>query len=151
MAVHDERDRVAADRLLEAARSEKRIDLERLAFDRPLNRRVVQERHELRRAKTRESRLELQRLVDRLAHELLDDRLAPRAKRTLAEPAAESLRAGDPNSLQLAGIAVEHDDAGVGQDLAHLRLFSRLDVVVAEHRGNGNSQGGQLAGKNPRF
>ena len=59
----------------------------------------------------RERRLELQRFVHRLVHELLDDRLAPRTERVTAEAAAESLDAGDADSLQLARVAVEHVEA----------------------------------------
>ena len=71
---------------------------------------------------------------DRLVHELLDDRLAPRTERAPAEAAAEPLHAGDADALQLAGVAVEHDQPGVDEDLADLVGFARLEVVIAEHR-----------------
>ena len=145
VAVDHERHRIASDRLLEAARSEERIDLERLAFDRLLNRRVVQQRDELRRAQPRERRFELQRFVDRLVHELLDDRLAPRAERALAEAAAESLDAGDADAVQLARVAVEHVEAGLGENLPHLVGLSRFEIVIAEHGGHRNPERRQLA------
>ena len=40
--------------------------------------------------------------------ELLDDRLAPRRERALAEAAAETLDAGDADAVRLARVAVEH-------------------------------------------
>ena len=43
-----------------------------------------------------------ERFVDRLAHELLDRRFAPRRERALPEAAAESLDAGDPDAVRLA-------------------------------------------------
>ena len=63
VAVEDRRHRVARERLLEAAAAEERIDLERLALDRLLDRRVVQDRDEPIGAQPRQRRLELQRFV----------------------------------------------------------------------------------------
>jgi len=100
----------------------------------------VQERHEVGRAQPRQRGFELQRLVDGLAHELLDDRLAPRAERALAEAAAETFHAGDADAAQLARVAVEHRKAGVGENPTHLIGLPRLDVVVAEHGRGRNPQ-----------
>ena len=61
-----------------------------------------------------------------LAHELFDDRFPPRAERPLAESAAEPFHAGDADAMHLCRVAVEHDDARVGEDLAHLMLLGRL-------------------------
>ena len=96
--VHDERDRIAIERLLEPARSEERIDFERLAFDGLLNRRIMQQREQMPRPQARQRRLELQRFIDGFAHELLDDRFSPRTERALAEAAAEPLDAGDADA-----------------------------------------------------
>ena len=92
------------------------------------------------RAQPRERRLELQRFVHRFAHELLDDRLAPRPERALAEAAAESLDARDPDAAHLARVPVEHGQAAVGENLTHLVGFTRLDIVVAQHGSGGNPQ-----------
>jgi signal transduction histidine kinase len=151
VAVDHESHRVAADWLLESARSQKWIYLERLALDGALNRRVVQQRHEVRRPEPRKRRLELQRLVHRLAHKLLDDRFAPRSKRSLTEPAAKAFRTRDADALQLAGVAVEHGDTRVRENLPDLPVFPRFDVVVAEDRGHWNPQRAQLARENLRF
>src|SRR5207244_2882793 len=59
MAVKHHRDWIAADRLLEAARAEERINLERFAFDGLQNWRVVQQRDEMLAAQARECGLEL--------------------------------------------------------------------------------------------
>src|SRR5207253_2981742 len=107
MAVKDEGHRISADRLLQAARPEERIDLERLAVDRRLNRRVMQQRDDLLRSQPREGRLELQRFVHRFTHEVLDDPLAPRRERVAAEAAAEAFHAGDADARELARVAVE--------------------------------------------
>ena len=38
-----------------------------------------------------------------------------------------------PTPLHLAGVAVEHRHAGRFEDVAHLVLFARLEIVVAQH------------------
>ena len=151
VAVHDEGHRIPIERFLQTARSDERIDLERLALDRRLNRRVVQQRNPLRRAKARQRGFELQRLVDGLVHELLDDRLSPRSERTRPEPATETLDAGDADALQLAGVTVENGQAGIGQNPAHLILLARLEIVIAEHGDGGNPERRQLAGQHRRL
>src|SRR5205814_7416841 len=113
MAVKDHRDGIAADRLLEAARAEERMNLERLAFDGLKDGRVVQQRDEMLAAQARERGLELQGLINRFTNELLDDRLAPGRQRVAAEAAAEPLDARDADALQLACVAVEHVHAGI--------------------------------------
>ena len=145
MAVQDERDRVAADRLFETRAAEERIDLERLALDRLLNRRVVQQRDDLPGAEPRERGFELQRFVHRFVDEGLDDLLAPRAERAPAEAAAEPLHPGDADAQDLAGVAVEHDHPGVGEDLGHLGGLVGFEVVVAEDRGGRNAKRRQLS------
>ena len=89
-------------------------------------------------AESGQGRLELEGLVDRLLHELLDGRLAPGAQRPAAEAARESLRPGETDPQDLAGFAVEHGDARIGEDLPHLVLPSRLVVVVAQHGDRGD-------------
>src|SRR3954466_12147446 len=117
VAVEDHGDRIAADRLLEAARSEERVNLERLTVDRRLDRRIVEQRDDLFGPQPRQRRLELEGLVDRFVHELLDDGLAPRRERVPSEAAAEALDAGDPDAGELARVAVEDDHAGVAQNM----------------------------------
>ena len=96
----------------------------------------MQQRDEVLGPQPGQRRLQLQRFVHRRVDELLDDGFSPRPQRTLAEAAAETLHAGDPDAVDFARIAVEHHDAGVDEDLADLVFLSRLVVVVAEHRDN---------------
>ena len=77
VAVEDRGHRVARERLLQPAAAEERINLERLALDRRLDRGVVQDGDEPFGAQPRQRGLELQRLVQALVDELLDDRLRP--------------------------------------------------------------------------
>ena len=111
----------------------------------------MQQRDDLCRAQPRQRRFELERLVDRFVHELLDDRLAPRREGVAPEPAAETLGAGDADAGELAGIAVEDDHPGVAQDLRDLSRLARFEIVVAEHRGGGDAERGQLLGQHRRF
>src|SRR6266480_2082445 len=50
-------------------------------------------------------------------------------ERLLPEPAAEALHAGDADAAQLARIAVEDDNSGVGEDLADLIGLARFEIV----------------------
>src|SRR5713226_5237247 len=99
MAVKDCAHAIAIDRFLEPRRAEKGDDLRRFALDRCLDRRVVQDGDLLRRAQPRQRGLELQRFLDRLMHEFLDDLLAPRAKRAPPEAAPEALHTGESDAL----------------------------------------------------
>ncbi len=108
----------------------------------------MQQRHDLRRAQARQRRFELQRLVNRLANELFDDRLAPRTERALAESATESLHARDADAEHLACVAVEHHETGFDEDLGHFVGFTRFHVVVAQHGRNRNSQRGEFLRQN---
>ena len=73
---------------------------------------------------------------------------APRAERAPAEAAGEALDAGEADAVDLGRVAVEHGDAGVGEDLLDLVLLARLVVVVAEHADHGNlDDRGDLAGE----
>ena len=83
-------------------------------------------------------------------HELLDDRLAPRAERAPAEAAAEPLDAGDADAVHLARVAVEDQRPRVDENLPDLVLLARLDVVIAEHRGDRDAKR-QLAREHARF
>ena len=85
-------------------------------------------------------------------YELLDDVLAPGAERTAPEPARESFHAGEPDPEDLGRVAVEHDDAGVGDDPPDLVLLPRFEVVVAEHRDRRNlHRRGELLDERARF
>ena len=103
------------------------------------------------RPQARERRLELQRFVDRFAHELLDDGFAPRTERALPEAAAESLDPGDADAVSLVRVAVEHDDAGVGENLTHLVALARFEIVVAENGDDRHVDRRQLARQHTRF
>ncbi len=151
MAVQDQRHRITADRLFEPARTEERINFERLAIDRFLDRRIVQQGNQLCRAQPGERRFELQRLVHRFADELLDDGFAPRTERSLPEPAAEALHTGDADAAQLARIAVEDDNSGVGEDLADLIGLARFEIVIPQHRGHWHPQRGHFPGEHARL
>ena len=72
-------------------------------------------------------------------------------ERALAEAAAEPLDAGDADAVHLARVAVEHHDAGVGENLADLVGFARLDVVVAEDRHRRYGDASEFACEHPRF
>src|SRR5438046_10589075 len=104
----------------------------------------MEQRDEARRPQPRERRLELQRLVDRLADELLDNRFAPRPQRALPEPAAETLHPRDPDAAQLAGVAVEYMQAAIDENLAHFVGLARLQIVIAQHGRRRNPQRRQL-------
>jgi len=151
VAVHDGADRKAGERFLEPAAPEERIDLARLAFDRALDRGVVQHRDEVLVAQPRQRRLELQRFVERFVHELLDDLLPPRAERAASEAAAEPLDAGEADAVNLGRLAVEHCHARVLEDGGDLDLLPRLDVMVAEHADHRNAHRTELPGEAPRL
>ena len=101
VSVKNGADAIAIDRFLESRGAEKGDDLRRFAFDGRLNRRVVQDSNFLRRAQTRQRGFELERLFDRLVHEVLDDLLAPGAEGTTTEAAAESLDAAEADPVDL--------------------------------------------------
>ena len=143
VTVKDRADREAGERILEPAAAEERKDLERLAFDGGLDRRVVEQRDDVLVAQARERGLELQRFVDRFVHELLDDLFAPRTERPAPEAAGEALDAGEADPEDLGGVAVEHDDAGVLEDPGDLALLARFEVVVAEDGDDRNLDGGK--------
>jgi hypothetical protein len=105
----------------------------------------VQQRDQRGGAEPREGRFELERLVDRLVDELFDDRFTPGAKSPLAEAAAESLDAGDADSLHLGRVAVEDDNARVGEDLADFYLLVGLHIMVSKHSHGWNPERRQLA------
>src|SRR5690242_3811925 len=86
------------------------------------------------RSEPREGRLELERFVHCLVHELLDDRLAPRAEGAAAEASAEAPHAREADTMRLEGVAVEHAYASVGEDRRQLVLLIGFVVVVSEHR-----------------
>ena len=99
----------------------------------------------------RQRRLQLQRFVDGFAHELLDDRFAPRTERARAETAAESLDAGDADAQGFVRVAIEHDDAGVSENLPHFVALARFEIVVAENGHDRQMNRRQLARKHARF
>src|SRR6185369_15667667 len=94
MAVDDKGDAIRVDRLLEPAGSEERVNLQRLALDGALDGRIVKQRDGRQRLDSRQRRLELERLVDGFADEVLDAVFPPRAESALAEAAAKPFHAG---------------------------------------------------------
>ena len=116
VAVEDGRRRVAVERLLQPAGAEEREDLRRLALDGGRGSARSGGRRPLRGPQPRQGRLQLQRLVDGLLDEVLDRRLAPGLERPAAEAAAEALDPREADAVDLAGVAVEQDDAGLRED-----------------------------------
>src|SRR4051794_37743928 len=110
VAVDRERHREPIDRILEPARSDERINFERLTLYRLLDRSVVQQCDARGGTQADQRGLELQGLVDRFVDELLDDRFTPGAQRARAEAATEALDAGNADARELDGIAIEHHD-----------------------------------------
>src|SRR5690349_11333744 len=100
----------AIQRLLEPARSKEGIDLERLALDGAGDRRIVEQRDALMRAQPRQRGFELERLLHGFAHELLDQRLAPRLEDAAAEAAGEAFDPGEADAADLHGVAIEQAD-----------------------------------------
>ena len=133
VAVEHGAHRVAVQRVLESAGAEERIDLRRLAGDRAEDGRIVQHRHTVLRAQARERGFELERLVDRLVHEVLDAVLAPRRERARSEAAREALHAREADARHFLRVAVEQDHPDVDENLLHLVRITRFEVVVAEH------------------
>ena len=123
---------IAVERLLEAAGAQKRVNLERFALDGFLYGRIMQERHERARPQPCERRLELERFVHRLTHELLDYAFAPRRKRVLAEPTAEAFDPRHADAGKLACVALEHHETGVSHDRRDLFGVAGLKIVIAQ-------------------
>src|SRR2546422_8183414 len=124
---------IAGERLYEPTRAEKRKDLAWLTLHRLLDRRVVKDGDALGRPQLRERRLELEGFVDGLAHESLDDILAPGLERALTEASAQTLGAGKAHAVDLASLAVQQVDSGVDEQTLDLVRLVRFVVVVAEH------------------
>src|SRR5687767_14293011 len=123
--VKNRRHRVSGKGLFQTTGAEERIDLERLAFDGVANWRIVDEGDPVLCLQPRERRLELEDFLERLVHELFDDRLAPRAQCTAPEATAEPTNASEPHAVDLVRVAVEQANAGVGEDLGDFRLLPR--------------------------
>ena len=73
-------------------------------------------------------------------HEFFDDLLTPRAERTPAETAPESLHPGESDALNLGRIAVEYGHARVREHLFDLALFAGLEIVIAEDADGRNAE-----------
>ena len=152
MPVEHHVDAEAIQRLLEAARSEERIDLGRLAL--PASRQPASSAGSATRGpplQARQRRLEFQRLLHGFADEGLDGGLAPGAERARAEPTGETLDAGDADAAQGNAVAVEHVHTDVRQDGDDLRFLPGLDVVIAQHGDRRDSNGRQLTRQGAGF
>ena len=69
----------------------------------------------------------------------------------LPNPPAEPFHAGDADAAHFGRFAVEHRDAGVGEDVSHFILMTGFVVVVAEHGDRRHVERGDLAREDPRF
>lgn len=86
-----------------------------------------------------------ERLRDGLLHEGLRLALAKGLERRVAEAAAKALHSCHAQDLlEDEVVPVQHVDADLGQLAANLLHLVVLIVVVAEHRGAGNAERGQL-------
>src|SRR3990172_8520427 len=137
VAVEGDGDRVPQQRLLEAAGSEERKYFRRLPLDSLPDRGVVQDGHALAARELREGRLELERFLDRLPHESLDDLLAPGLERPRPEASAHALDAGEADARDLALVPIDQLHPGIAEDALDLVGLVRFVVVIAEHRDNG--------------
>src|SRR5262249_509883 len=87
-----------------------------------------------------------------LVDEALHDVLAPGLQRSLAEPAAEPLGAGEPHALDLDGVTVQHRDSCLAEDGLHLLYLTGLVVVIAQHADDGRVlRGRHLLDEDPRL
>ncbi len=138
MAVEDHVHRIARERLLQSARSEVRVDLQRLAGHGAGNWGVVQQGDLSFRPEPAQCTLQLQCLINGFPHELLDQRLPPGAKRPAAEPAGKALHASKTDPEELMGLAIENPHPGIAQDSGDLADLSAFVVVVSEDRYDGD-------------
>src|SRR6266542_1260787 len=133
-------DAVAVDRFFQPCGPEEIDDFGWLALDGRLNRRVVQHRDFLRHSQARERRFELQSFLDRLVNESFDDVLAPGAKGSPSESAAEAFDARKSDAANLGHASVEHRYACIGEDFRDLALLACLEIVVAEDAESRNAE-----------
>ena len=103
MSVENHVDRVAIEGLLQAARPQVGKDLERLAFNRRPDGRVVEQADTLRRAQACKSRFELEGLLERLLYESLGGGLAPGTQGGPSKAAGEPLGPRDSGALLPCG------------------------------------------------
>src|SRR6266511_3357496 len=101
----------------------------------------MQQHDMLRRPHPRDGPLELQCFVDRLVDKPLDALLPPRLQGALPESPGKALHTSKADAPNLTAIAIEHLNAGLGEDTLHLLGLSRLIVVVPQHRNDWNLQG----------
>src|SRR5262249_14940726 len=130
VAVEHGRYAVALQWLGETAATQKGENLPRLAFDRVLDRRIVEDGDALGHAPTGQGRFQFHCLVHRFLHETLDDVFAPGAEGGPAETAGEALHTREADALDLAGVAVEHAHTGVEEDFPNLVLLTGLEIVI---------------------
>jgi hypothetical protein len=151
VAMKDRVHGIPGQRLLQPARAEVRVDLERLTLDRPLDGRVVHQHHPPLRPDPRQRGFEFECLVQRLPHERLDRRLAPRTEGAPPEPPAEPFSAAESDPLDLTGGPIQDLHARVAQNARDLRRLVRLVVVVAEDRDDRDFEARKLPGQVARF
>ena len=94
----------------------------------------------LRSAQPGQRCLQLQRFLDGLVDELLENFFSPRSERPSTEAAAESFCAGEADTVNLVGIAIEHRHAGIGHEFRDFVLLAGLIVMIAQHGDGRNTQ-----------
>ena len=115
--VKDHRHRESADRILETARADERVDLRRFAFDGFLNGRVVEQDDLDARSCSRASDASsLSASLTASWTNCLMTPFAPRSQRALAESAGKAFHPGDADAADFGRLSVENRDAGVGED-----------------------------------
>ena len=93
VAMEDRRYGESRNGIFEPAAAQERKDVAGFTLDRRLDRRVVEQGDEVIVAQPGQGGFELQRFVDRLTDEALDDLFAPRSERAASESTGESLDA----------------------------------------------------------
>src|SRR5262249_44577268 len=131
-------------RLFEAAASQKRMDLARLALDGFLDRGIVKERESSLDPHLRERGLELERFLDRVPHELLHNLLAPGLEHASTEPRRESLHACEAESPELHRIAVQDPDRRAPERGLDFLLLIGMKVVISQNGEDRNRNSGKF-------
>src|SRR5213080_176054 len=153
MAVQDQVRPRIVDRLCQQIAAEEGIDLESLALQRRLDRRVVEQCNPQIGVQVHQSLLEPIRQLLGVTDKGLHLRLAEIAGMGPAKAAPESLGARDADSgavnVQRYPLTFQDGDANAFQYPAHVILAVGLVVVVAKHGNHRDRHAAQLLGKDP--
>src|ERR671924_22409 len=156
MAVQDEVGEVLRDRDTEPRAAEESVDAERLALQRVVDRRVVEEDDPERAVRDGlEPCRDRLRLGRRLGVYLPQERLAEVGEEGAGKAADEPLRPDDPDveavDLGDRPVAVEDEDAGRLKRVRHLVAASEVVVVVAEDGVDRRPEALAGVGEHPRL